>query len=116
MLFSDGKGGGLPLVFRPETHTVRLGNAETEFPISQLGKDENLEIRIFIDKYLVEVFIGDRTTLVGSYLGNPLSHRLDGFTVGRSTRIRSLETWKLKPTNAGFHQAQQNPQWRPNSK
>jgi len=116
MLFSDGKGGGLPLVFRPETHTVRLGNAETEFPISQLGKDENLEIRIFIDKYLVEVFIGERTTLVGSYLGNTLSHRLDGFTVGRSTRITSLETWKLKPTNSGFHQAQQNPQWRPNSK
>ncbi|MFM2217130.1 MAG: Sucrose-6-phosphate hydrolase [Planctomycetota bacterium] len=116
MLFSDGKGGGLPLMFRPETSTVRLGNAETAFPINQLGKDENLEIRIFIDKYLVEVFIGERTTLVGSYLGNPLSKRIDGFTVGSATRITSLETWKLKSTNEGFHQAQQNPQWRPNSK
>jgi sucrose-6-phosphate hydrolase SacC (GH32 family) len=103
-------------MFRPETSTVRLGNAETTFPINQLGKDENLEIRIFIDKYLVEVFIGERTTLVGSYLGNPLSKRIDGFTVGSSTRITSLETWKLKSTNEGFHQAQQNPQWRPNSK
>jgi hypothetical protein len=116
MLFSDGKGGGLPLMFRPETSTVRLGNAETAFPISQLGKDEHLEIRIFIDKYLVEVFIGERTTLVGSYLGNPLSKRIDGFTVGSSTRITSLETWKLKSTNEGFQQAQQNPKWRPNSK
>jgi sucrose-6-phosphate hydrolase SacC (GH32 family) len=55
-LFSDGKGGGLPILFRPENSTLRVGTTEAPFSIADLPKGEDVELRIFIDKYLVEVF------------------------------------------------------------
>ena len=114
VLFSDGKGGGLPIVFRPETGTVRVGNAEIDFSAKDLAEGEDLEIRIFIDKYLIEVFVGDRAALVASFVANePPSRKLDGFTVGAPTRIRSLESWKLQSTTEGFHRAQQQLNWKP---
>lgn len=112
VLFSDGKGGGLPIVFRPETGTVRVGNSEINFAAGDLSDGEDLEIRVFIDKYLVEVFIGDRAASVVSFPSGELSaHKIDGFSVGAPTRIRSLEAWKLKSTTEGFHRAQQQPLW-----
>jgi beta-fructofuranosidase len=114
VLFSDGKGGGLPIVFRPETGTVRVGNAEIDFSAKDLAEGEDLEIRIFIDKYLIEVFVGDRAALVASFVANePPSRKLDGFTVGAPTRIRILESWKLQSTTEGFHRAQQQLNWKP---
>jgi beta-fructofuranosidase len=57
-LFSDGHGGGLPLVLRPETGGLRLGTAEAPFVPGQSGED--LELRIFIDQHMVEVFANSR--------------------------------------------------------
>ena len=114
VLFSDGKGGGLPIVFRPESGTVRVGNAETDFSATDLAEGEDLEIRIFVDKYLIEVFVGDRAATVASWINkDPSTRRLDGFTVGAPTRIRSLESWKLQSTTEGFHRAQQELNWKP---
>lgn len=59
-LFSDGKGGGLPILIRPDTRTLRLGNTEAPFAVADLPHGEDLTLRIFIDKYLVEVFANDR--------------------------------------------------------
>ncbi|TAN35655.1 MAG: hypothetical protein EPN23_10805 [Verrucomicrobia bacterium] len=112
-LFADGKGGGLPIMFRPETGTLRVGTAEAPFMINDLPAGEDVELRIFIDKYLVEVFVNDRQAIVASYadyLGKP---DLSAFTVGAPTTIKKLEIWKLKPTIQGFREAQQNRIWEP---
>jgi len=40
---------------------------------------------------------------------------LDGFTVGAATSIKSLDIWKLEPTNQGFLEARDNRIWEPDT-
>jgi sucrose-6-phosphate hydrolase SacC (GH32 family) len=39
---------------------LRVGTAESPFAVADSPEGENVELRIFIDKYLVEVFANDR--------------------------------------------------------
>ena len=115
-LFADGKGGGLSILFRPETGTLRVGTAEAPFSIADLPAGEDVELRIFIDKYLVEVFANDRQAVVAShadYLNKP---DFTAFTVGAPTTLKKVEIWKLRPTNQGFCEAQKNRIWEPKTK
>jgi len=115
-LFSDGKGGGLPILLRPETGTLRVGTAEAPFSVAELPAGEDLQLRIYIDKYVVEVFAGDRQAMIArhaDYLGKP---DLAAFTVGAPTTLKKVEIWKLKPTNQGFLEAQNSRIWQPNTK
>jgi hypothetical protein len=38
VLFSDGKGGGLPILIRPDTGTLRVGTTEAPFAVANLPK------------------------------------------------------------------------------
>ena len=103
-------------MFRPETGALRVGSTEAPFSIADLPAGEDVELRIFVDKYLVEVFANDRQALLTShqaYAGKP---DLTAFTVGAPTTIKKLEMWKLKPTNQGFLEAQKNRIWEPDTK
>ena len=112
-LFADGKGGGLPLVIRPETGALRLGTAEAPFAVADLPPGEDLILRVFIDRYLVEVFANDRQAMVAAYPDYAGRTALNAFTVGAPTRLSMVEIWKLKPANQGFLEAQGNPIWEP---
>ena len=115
-LFADGKGAGLPIMFRPENGTLRVGSAEAPFSVADLPAGEDIELRIFIDKYLVEVFANGRQAMVGcdmNYLGKT---GLEAFSIGAPTVVKKLEIWKLKPTNQGFTEAQKNRIWEPDTK
>ncbi|MBM3265663.1 MAG: glycoside hydrolase family 32 protein [candidate division Zixibacteria bacterium] len=114
-LFADGKGNGLPILFRPETGTLRVGTTEAPFAITDLRAEEDVELRIFVDKYLVEVFVCDRQALVAVYPDPPEQSSLDAFTVGAPTLIEKLEIWKLKPANQGFLDAHIHRIWEPDS-
>jgi beta-fructofuranosidase len=113
-LFSDGKGGGLPIMLRPETGTLRVGSSEAPFAVADLPAGEDLELRFFIDKHLVEVFANGRQSLVAAHLEYGNRRALDAFTVGASTTLKKVEIWKLKPTNQGFREAQKSRVWVPN--
>jgi sucrose-6-phosphate hydrolase SacC (GH32 family) len=115
-LFSDGKGGGLSIVIRPETGTLRLGTTEAPFVVAELPKGEDVELRIFIDKYLVEVFANDRQAMVAAHMDYRGKTGLDGYSFGAPTTIKKIEIWKLKPTNQGFREAQKNRSWEPQTK
>lgn len=115
-LFADGNGGGLPIMFRPETGTLRVGTAEAPFSIADLPADENLDLRIFIDKYLIEVFVNDRQAMVASHMDYRGKPSLNAFTIGAPTTIKKIEIWKLKPTNQGFLDAYENHLWEPDIK
>ena len=115
-MFSDGKGGGLPILFRPENSTLRVGTAEAPFSIADLPAGEDVELRIFVDKYLVEVFANDRQAMIGNYENYLGRTGLDAFTSGAPTTVGKVEIWKLKPTNQGFLEAQKNRVWEPNTK
>jgi beta-fructofuranosidase len=115
VVFSDGEGGGLPIIIRPETGTLRVGTTDAPFAVADLPEDEDVELRIFIDKYLVEVFANDRQAVLHDCMGRR-GTRLDAFTVGIPTTIKSIEIWKLRPTNQGFLDAQRNPVWEPETR
>jgi len=116
VLFSDGKGGGLPIMLRPETGTLRVGGAEAPFAVAALPDGEDVELRIFVDKYLVEVFANDRQAVLAAHLDHAGKRGLDAFTVGAPTTLERVDIWPLKPTNAGFREAQRNRVWEPQMK
>ena len=112
-VFADAQGGGLPIVFRPETSTLRVGSAEAPFSIANLPAGEDVRLRIFVDRHIVEVFVNERQAMVAhhrDYQGHP---DLAAFTVGASTRLKRVETWKIHPTNQGFRDAQTTRLWEP---
>ena len=112
-LFSDGKEQGLPFIFRPETGTVRLGNKEAPFDLTHLPEHKDIEITIFVDKYVVEVFVNNRQALITSYSKYYEHGNIHGFTIGAPTVIKQIDLWKLRPTNQGYFEAQANPVWTP---
>ena len=112
-LFADGAGGGLPIMLRPETGSIRVGNTEAPFSPFDLHEDEDVEIRIFVDRYLVEVFVNSRQAVVTAYMDYAGRPGIDAFTVGAPTKISRIETWKLTPTHQGFLEAQKNRIWEP---
>jgi sucrose-6-phosphate hydrolase SacC (GH32 family) len=113
VLFSDGAGGGLPIVLRPETGTLRVGTTDAPFAVADLPEGEDVALRIFIDRYLVEVFANDRQAVVAAHLEGAGARGLDAFTVGAPTTIQQLDIWKLRPTNQGFLEARENRIWAP---
>jgi sucrose-6-phosphate hydrolase SacC (GH32 family) len=92
---------------------MRLGSAEAPFEVTQLPADENVEIRIFIDAFLVEIFVNNRQHMVAEYPDYAGHTALYGITVGAPTTIQSLEVWQLHDTTAGYHAAQHTPVWQP---
>ncbi|MEY5026968.1 MAG: Sucrose-6-phosphate hydrolase [Verrucomicrobiota bacterium] len=110
-LFSDGNGGGMPILFRPETGTIRVGTTEAPFKVTDLAAGEEVRLRVFVDKNLVEVFVNDRQAVVASVADTRGVREVSAFTVGVQTKLKSVQVWKLRPTNAGFREAQENRVW-----
>lgn len=112
-LFSDEKDEGLPILIKPETNTIRLGGAEAPFSVAALPKGEPVELRIFIDKYLVEVFVNDRQAMIAAHMNWRGKTSLNGYSFGDPTTLKALEMWKLKPCNEGFLEARKSRIWEP---
>jgi sucrose-6-phosphate hydrolase SacC (GH32 family) len=103
-------------MLRPETGTLRVGTTDAPFAVADLPKDDDVELRIFVDKYLVEVFANDRQAVVAAHLDYHGKRSLDAFTVGAPTTLQKVELWQLQPTNAGFLEARENRVWEPATK
>ena len=118
LLFSNEDLEGLPVLIRPESGVISIGETEAPFSISVLPEAEDIEIRIFIDKYLIEVFINDRQALVTSFV----EYKDSGFDFNayafagqgdKPMQIKKIEIWKMKSTNKGFLEARDNQIWAP---
>lgn len=116
VLFADGAGGGLPIFLRPETGTLRVGDTEAPFAAADLPAGEDVELRVFVDKYLVEVFANDRQAVLAAHLDHAGKRGLDAFTVGAATTLKRVDIWPLRPTNAGFRAALTNRVWEPKTR
>ncbi|NQT18901.1 MAG: glycoside hydrolase family 32 protein, partial [Planctomycetes bacterium] len=112
-LFADAENEGLPILIRPATGTLRVGNTEAPFAVADLPPGENIELRIFVDKYLVEVFANGRQAVVAAHLDWQSARGLYAYTFGAPTTIKAIDIWQLKPTNQGYLDAQQNRIWEP---
>lgn len=119
-LFAGRNGEGMPVLIRPESGTLCVGDVEAPFAVADLPEGEDVDLRIFIDRYLVEVFVNGRQAAVNTYMG----YRNAGTALklycfrGRGNtpaKIRKVQIWKLRPTNQGFLEAQGNRIWEPDT-
>jgi sucrose-6-phosphate hydrolase SacC (GH32 family) len=118
-LFAGDECEGLPVLVRPETGTLCIGDAEAPFAVADLPEGEDVDLRIFVDKYLVEVFANGRQAVLNACMdyrdmGKALKPYRFRFRDGCLTKIRKVEIWKLKPTNQGFLEARESRIWAPN--
>ncbi|MEM7033343.1 MAG: glycoside hydrolase family 32 protein [Chloroflexota bacterium] len=112
-LFSDEDHIGLPIMIRPETGTLLVGTSEAPFAIADLPEDEDLELRIFIDKYVVEVFANGRQAVIAAHMDYQSAKGVHLYTYGDPTTIRQIDIWKMKATNQGFFEARDSRIWEP---
>ena len=120
-LFADDRHDGLLVLLRPETGTLCVGDTEAPFAAADLPAGEDLELRIFVDKYLVEVFANGRQAALSAFMGyRDGGAQLRGYVFGGSgaaapATFRSVETWRLQPANQGFFAARDNRIWQPDT-
>jgi sucrose-6-phosphate hydrolase SacC (GH32 family) len=112
-LFTDEHAQGLPILIHPESGTLRVGSTEAPFAVADLTPEEDVEIRIFVDKYLVEVFANDRQSAVAAYMDYRSPIGLNVYAYGTATTIKSIEIWKMRPTNQGYFAAEESRIWEP---
>ena len=115
-LFTNENRIGLPIYFQPNNGTLRVGGTEAPFEVANLPVDEDVELRIFIDKYLVEVFVNGRQAMVAADMDWQEASGFDAYSWGDPTTIKKIEIWKIKPTNQGYLEARQNRIWEPDTK
>ena len=90
----DKKGeNGVRVAYLADSKTLRVGTVNAPF---ELKKGEDLTLRIFIDKNLVEVFANDRQAAVsaGKYIPEDLTIGL--FSNGGDVIANKLTAWKMK--------------------
>ena len=112
-LFADDNHPGLPIMIHPELSRLRIGNTEAPFAVDELPAGEDLELRIFIDKYLVEVFANEQQALLTTCMEYQAAKGLHMYVYGDPTTIRQIQIWKMKVTNQGFMEAMRNRIWAP---
>lgn len=112
-LFTGRKHIGIPIYFQPYNRTIRVGDTEAPFAVSDLPAGEDVELNIFIDKYLVEVFVNGRQAVVTADLDWQNESGFHAYAWGAPLTIRTVEIWSMKPTNQGYLEAQRNRVWEP---
>ena len=110
-LFCDEGRAGLPIVFLPEYGRLRVGSTEAPFSVSELDEGEDLVLRIYIDKYLVEVFVNDRQAVASAHMDYQLASFLRPYSFHEPTTLRKVEIWRLRATNQGFFAARDSRIW-----
>ena len=92
VLCNEKGEGGLPIKYDPAAKVLLLDTLKVPF---ELPADENLNLRIFVDKTVVEVFANDRQAAVtGCPTPNGTSVSL--FAEGGEATADTVECWPLK--------------------
>jgi sucrose-6-phosphate hydrolase SacC (GH32 family) len=99
-LLSDAAGnGGMTIVAGEGRATLGVGTTEAPF---RTAKGEDLTLRVFIDKNLVEVFANDRQAAVFAVPNARAEPRISLRAHGGDAQIKNLTAWKLRSIFPGF--------------
>ncbi|MDP6543535.1 MAG: glycoside hydrolase family 32 protein [Phycisphaerae bacterium] len=95
-LLGNEKSGesGMSIIAGADKKALTVGNLNATF---QLEKDEDLTLRIFIDKNLVEVFANDRQAV--SYVHRQHIRKnpnISLFTKNSNLKVKKISAWKMK--------------------
>ena len=111
-LFSKNKDIGFPIIFEPESKSILVGSTKASLDFQNLYKTKNIEITIFIDHFLIEVFVNNIQSVVGIYEKFENKYQINAYSFNGSFIIEKLLIWKLKKINSGYKKAKKNKIWR----
>ncbi len=89
---ADGKNG-MSIVAGAESKTLKVGTIKAPF---ELKDKEDLTLRVFIDKNLVEVFANDRQAAVFAHRHIRKNPNISLFAKGGDVLVKEVKTWKMK--------------------
>ena len=93
-LLGDERGeGGMSITAGTGRQTLRVGTTEPPFALSP---GEDLKLRVFIDKNLVEVFANDRQAAVFAVKTPRAEPRVSLHAQGGDAAVRSIKAWRLQ--------------------
>lgn len=84
---------GMRVAVMAESKRLRVGTVNAPF---ELKKGEDLTLRIFIDKNLVEVFANDRQAAVSAGKFVPENLVVSLFSNGGEAAVKQVKCWKIK--------------------
>jgi sucrose-6-phosphate hydrolase SacC (GH32 family) len=93
----DGENG-LRIAYVAESKTLRAGKVSA--PLA-LKEGEDLSLRVFIDKNLVEVFANDRQAAVAAHKYEPGNVGVSLFSKGGDAVVKEVKSWKMKSIYEG---------------
>lgn len=91
-VFCDEEGEGLPISINPNKKAMLLGDKEVPFELKQ---GEDLNIRIFLDHAMVEVFLNDRQAANLMHIHEKDNVGISLFTIGDGIKAQ-VNSWKMK--------------------
>jgi len=86
---------GFPISVDPESKTLTLGYLKVPF---ELYNDEDITLRIFLDRYVIEVFANDRQAAVARHNYDPENLGIRLFSRGGDAVFEEVTAWKMKST------------------
>lgn len=89
----DGEGkGGMAIRYDPAAKLMLLDDLKVPL---ELKSDEDLKLRVFVDKTLVEVFANDRVAPV-AVCRTPTGVNVSLLSEGGDTEAHQIESWRMK--------------------
>ena len=99
LLCDENGEKGLRVTVIAEKKILRVGTVNAPF---ELRDGEDLTLRIFVDKNLVEVFANDRQAAMNALKNHALQNTgAQLFAEGGDVKLREVTSWKMKTTYGG---------------
>ena len=95
-VFCDAGGKGFPIAIDPARKALTMGKIAPPF---KLADGEDLKLRIFLDKSMVEVFVNDRQAAVYMASRDKANVGVSLFTEGGTIQA-DVKAWKMKSSYA----------------
>ncbi len=112
-LFCDAENRGFEVLVDPVAKTLQAGETKAPFTLVP-GPDGmfEVELRIFIDRFMVEVFVNERQAVLDSCMSFDKHKGLCAVSSGGTAMLKDLRIWKLKSTNQGYLEAVKSGKWK----
>jgi len=91
-VFCDASGSGFPIAFNPANKSLAIGKIAAPF---ELKPGEPLNLRIFLDKGMVEVFANERQAAVYMQQHKPQDVAISLFSRGGDVSVKDIKAWQM---------------------
>lgn len=97
-VYCDNAGtSGFPIAVEPESKTLAMGDMKIPFEVKP---GEDITLRVFLDRYMIEVFANDRQAAVARHTYAPENLAIGFFSKGADVVIKEVKAWEMKSSYA----------------